>query len=93
MNTIASAEAAKWFRYLGERYPDKPIIDRDPNSFPRNVTLDEYAVARVQEDIGDTSQERTTAAVEGLLVRAYRALALGEDDRYAGFQAAGRKGL
>ena len=30
------AEAAKWFRYLGEKYPDKPIIDGDPNSFPRN---------------------------------------------------------
>ena len=45
------AEAAKWFRYLGEKYPDKPIIDGDPNSFPRNLTLDEYAVARVQADI------------------------------------------
>ena len=70
------AEAAKWLHYLGERYPDKPIIDRDPDSFPRNVTLDQYAVARVQEDIGETSEERTTAAVEGLLVQAYRALAL-----------------
>jgi hypothetical protein len=80
------AEAAKWFRYLGEKYPAKPIIDGDPNSFPQNVTLDQYAVARVQEDIGDTSQERTTAAVAGLLAQAYRALALGQDDRYAGFR-------
>ena len=40
----------------------------------------------MQEDIGDTSQERTTAAVGGLLGQAYRALALGEDDRYAGFR-------
>ena len=80
------ADAAKWFRYLGAQYPDKPIIDGDPNSFPRNVTLDEYAVACVQGDIGDTSQERTTAAVQGLLAQAYVALAIGQDDRYAGFR-------
>jgi len=80
------ADAAKWFRYLGEKYPEKPIIDGDPNSFPQNVTLDQYAVARVQEDIGDTSQERTTAAVAGLLRRAYYELAIGQDDRYAGFK-------
>ena len=80
------ADAAKWFRYLGEKYPDKIIIDGDPNSFPRNVTLDQYAVARVQEDIGDTSQERTTAAVQGLLARSYYELAIGQDDRYAGFK-------
>lgn len=80
------ADAAKWFRYLGEKYPEKPIIDGDPNSFPQNVTLDQYAVARVQEDIDDTSQDRTTAAVQGLLRRAYYELAIGQDDRYAGFK-------
>ncbi|MGD0207793.1 MAG: hypothetical protein ABSC89_09340 [Verrucomicrobiota bacterium] len=80
------ADAAKWFRYLGEKYPNKPIIDGDPESFPRNLTLDQYAIARVQEDIGDTSQERTTAAVQGLLVRSYYELAIGQDDRYAGFK-------
>jgi hypothetical protein len=80
------ADAAKWFRYLGEKYPDKPILDGDPNSFPRNLTLDGYAVARVQEEVGDTSQERTTAAVQGLLRRAYIELAIGQEDRYAGFK-------
>jgi hypothetical protein len=80
------AEAAKWFRYLGEKYPDSTLVYGDLNSFPRNLTLDEYAVARVQEDIGDTSPDRTTAAVQGLLARAYIALALGQDDRYAGYK-------
>ena len=80
------AEAAKWFRYLGGKYPDKPILDGDQNSFPQNVTLEQYAVARFQEDIGDTSQERTTAMVAGLLAQAYSALVLGQDDRYAGFR-------
>jgi hypothetical protein len=80
------ADAAKWFRYLGEKYPDKPIIDGDPKSFPRDVTLDQYAVACVQGDIGDTSQERTTAMIGGLLTQAYHALVMGQDDRYAGFK-------
>ena len=80
------AEAAKWFRYLGEKYPNKPIIDGEPNSFPRNVTLDEYAVACVQANVTDMSQDRMTAAVQGLLVRAYSELAIGQDDRYAGFK-------
>ncbi|HTY88768.1 MAG TPA: hypothetical protein VMB80_14970 [Candidatus Acidoferrum sp.] len=80
------AEAAKWFRYLGEKYPDKAILDHEPDSFPRNLTLDQYAMACVQSDIGETSQDRTTAAIAGLLTRAYQSLALGEDDRYAGFK-------
>ncbi len=80
------AEAAKWYRYLGKEFPDKTLLERDTNSFPRNLTLDEFAVGRVQEDLGDTSQERTTADVQGLLARAYVALALGQDDRYAGYK-------
>ncbi|MGA2788250.1 MAG: hypothetical protein ABSF60_12050 [Verrucomicrobiota bacterium] len=80
------AEAAKWFRYLGEKYPDKPILDGVPNSFPRNLTLDQYAVACVQANVKDTSQERTTAAIEGLLARAYYELAIGQDDRFAGLK-------
>ena len=75
-------EAQKWFQYLGEKYPDKPIIDNQPDSLPGNLTLDEYAVAVVQIDIGESSQDRVTAAVQGLLTRAYYALATGDDDRY-----------
>jgi len=75
-------EAAKWFKYLGDRYPDKIIIDGVPDSLPKNLTLDEYAVAVVQIDIGETSQERVTAAVQGLLTRAYYDLATEQDDRY-----------
>jgi hypothetical protein len=80
------AEAAKWYKLLGQKFPDKTILDGDPNSYPRNLTLDEYAVARVQEELGDTSQERTTGVVQGLLARAYYSLAIGQDDRYAGFK-------
>jgi hypothetical protein len=85
------AEAARWFKYLGDKYPDFALIDKQPDSFARNLTLDEYAVARVQEDIGDTSQERTTSGVLGLLKWAYYSLAIGQDDRAAGFQLLAQK--
>jgi hypothetical protein len=84
-------EAAKWYKLLGEKYPDKLILENDTNSYPRNLTLDEYAVARVQSELGDTSQERTTGVVEGLLVRSYYNLALGQDDRSIGFRLLARK--
>ena len=76
------SEAQKWFNYLRETYPNKPIIDGDPTSLPGNLTLDQYAVAVVQVDIGETSQEKVTAAIRGLLIQAYLALATGEEDRY-----------
>ena len=85
------AESARWFKYLGEKYPDQPIIEKQPDSLPKNVTLDEYAIAVVNIDIGETSQERVTSAVQGLLVHAYEDLAIGQDDRAAGFQLLARK--
>ena len=76
------AEAARWFKYLGDKFPDKAVIDGQPDSLPKNLTLDEYAVAVVQIDIGETSQERVTSAVQGLLTQSYFSLATGQDDRY-----------
>ena len=71
------AEAADWYRYLARKYPDNNTLNGNPNSRPSQLTFEQYAIARVQEDIGDTSQERTTAAVEGLLAQAYYELARG----------------
>ncbi len=85
------AEAAKWFKTLGEKYPNKTLLDGDTNSYPRNLTLDEFAVARVQDAVGDTSLERTTSVIEGLLARSYYDMAIGQDDRSAGFNLLARK--
>ncbi len=52
---------------LGDKYPDNTILENDTNSYPRNLTLDEYAVARVQSELGDTSQERITGVIQGLI--------------------------
>jgi hypothetical protein len=79
-------EAQQWFNYLGEKYPNKPIIENDPTSLPKTLTLDQYAVAVVQIDIGETSQERVTAAIQGLLTRSYYDFAIGEDDHAENLQ-------
>ena len=84
-------EAAKWFKYLCDNYPDKPIIENRGDSLPKNLTLDEYAVAVAQIDIGETSQQRVTSAVQGFLTHAYLDLAIGQDDRAAGFQLLAEK--
>ena len=86
------ADAAYWFKQLGTRYPDKIIIDGDTNSYPRNVTLEQYAVARVQEDVGDAkSHDRVKSAVEGLLVNYYTTLAIGDDEHAAGYYLLARR--
>ena len=84
-------EAAQWFKYLGEQYPDKPIIDDDNNSFPRNVTLDQYVLANIQVDITETSRDRVKTAIEGLQRRAYTEAALDHNDRYEGYSLLAQK--
>jgi hypothetical protein len=81
------AEAAQWFKYLSAKYPDKTLVNGDTNSIPKNMTLDQYAVARVQEDITDSGgHDRTEGVIEGLLVNSYRSMAAGEDGPAAGFR-------
>ena len=79
------AEAGQWYQYLGEKYPNKPLLD-NPNSLPRQLTLDEFAVASVQSDVNDTSHDRIKTSVEGLLATSYRNLALDQDDRATGLK-------
>jgi hypothetical protein len=80
------AEAAHWYKYLGETYPNKPLLDGDPASLPRRTTLRDYAVASVQEDINEGSPARVKSAVEGLLKHAYVNLAMGDDQYFAGYK-------
>jgi hypothetical protein len=84
-------QAQKWYEYVREHYPDKTIIQNQPDSFPKNVSLDEFCVSRVQEVATDTSQQDMTAAVEGLLISSYESLAIGDDDRYQGIGLLARK--
>ncbi len=38
------AEAAKWYKYLSTKFPNKMLIDGDTNSLPANLTLDQYVI-------------------------------------------------
>jgi hypothetical protein len=84
------ADSAKWYRYLSEKYPDKFLLDGNTNSFPRNLTLNEYAVERVKEVVGETSRDGVKAAIEGMLVRGYIDLVVGQPDRSAGYRLKAR---
>ena len=86
------ADAAQWFKYLSTRYPDKTLLDGQTNSLPANLTLDKYAVARVQGDVSDSGgHDRTRAIIEGLLVNSYRSMVLAEDSAAAGFKLLARQ--
>jgi len=86
------ADSAYWFKYISKQYPDKTMLDGKTNSFPRNLTLDTYVVARVAEDVSETSRDRVKAALEGLLINSYRSLTLiDEDERAAGFKLLARQ--
>ena len=81
------ADAAQWYKQLATKYPDKMLLDGKTNSLPANLTVDQYAVARVQGDVSDSGgHDRTEGIVEGLLVNSYRSMALGEDSPAAGFR-------
>ena len=84
-------EAAHWYKYLAQMYPDKPVIEGDGNPLPADMTLQDYALARVRSDLGDIPQDRTTAIIEGILVYAYTYWAVGQDDLYLGYSLLARK--
>ena len=79
-------EALKWYKYLGEKYPDKSLLMGRLDSIPSNLTLEEFAVGRIVEDVGETSRDRVKAAMEGQLARSYRQLVLGDKKRSAGLR-------
>lgn len=83
-------EAARWFKYVGEQYPDNGLIEGRPETVPSKITLDQYAFYRIQEDVGETSRDRIKSAIEGLLANSYLSLAIDEDDRAAGFKLLAR---
>jgi hypothetical protein len=85
------AEAAQWYKYLSEKYPDKTLLDNTPTSLPRNLTVDEYSMGRIQEEVDDTSHDKTRAVLEGLERTALLSLAVDEEDRYLGYEGMAHK--
>jgi hypothetical protein len=85
------ADATRWYNYLAKQYPDKTILDNDPTSIPSNLTVDDYAVRRIVEDVSETSRDRVKAAIEGMLVNSYSSVAIDEDERALGYKLLARK--
>ncbi len=84
-------EAAKWFKVLCQDYPTQNLMDGRPETVPGTVTLDQYVMARIQEDIGETSHDRVKAFIEGMLVSHYWSLAIDQDERAAGHKVMARQ--
>jgi hypothetical protein len=66
--------AQKWFAELRERYP-RAIPDP-------NMNLDDYALSRIQEDVGETDPNRVKTIIMGALQTAFMNQALGDEDSY-----------
>jgi hypothetical protein len=88
-------EAARWFEYLLKQYPDAVVEDERKPGKPTvrvaDLSLDDFAVARVTEVAGETSNTKTTEAVEGLLVRSYYNLATGQDEPALNYELMAKK--
>ena len=86
------ADAAKWYQYLGTHYPDKNVIENDPNSRPSQVTLHEFVMETMKIDIKETDQKKIQSVIEGLVTRAFENMAfLDEDDQAAGLRMLARQ--
>ena len=77
-------DAAKWFKYLCKTYPEKALIDGNPGSLPGRLNLDDYALARIQDEVNDMGKDKAEAIIEGMEMRAFESLALDEEDHYIG---------
>lgn len=71
------SEAQKWFTKLKTTYTNAIT--------PPELSLDEYAVMRVTEYAGETSRNKTTLMIEGLLQRSFFYQAVGEDEQAEGY--------
>lgn len=74
-------EAQQWFNYLRQKYGFGP-----QSGIPEDATLDSYAMSKIEEDINETSRDRVTQAIQGMLVRAFYSLAIGDEDQGIGLQ-------
>lgn len=69
-------EAAKWMKILQEKYPE--IVGP-------NVTVDDYAVSKTLEEVGETSQDKTSVVVGGLIIKYFASLIQDDDDAAMNF--------
>jgi hypothetical protein len=74
-------DAERWFKVVKQKYP---------KDYPEGMTLDDYALKRVGEDVGETDMNRTISNVMGALRQSYLNLVDGDEDAFNGHQALAR---
>ncbi len=86
-----TAEAAKWFKFMCEKYAGQPLLTGRPETMPGKVSLDDYCLDRVAEDAGETSMDRTKLLLEGMFVNFFNNLAMGVTDQAVNYELLARK--
>lgn len=76
------ADSAKYWKELKRMYPETV---EDWN------TYEEYSISRTTDLIMNEGRDKILATIEGLLVRSYTLLAIGEYDRSAGYERMAQK--
>lgn len=81
---------AVYFYFVHQRYREAnqwldTVKKLYPKDYPPEMTLEEYALRRVGEDVGETDMNKTISNIRGALVRSFVNLALGEEDQAQGY--------
>ena len=70
------ADAARWHKYLGDKYPGRYT---KPDQKVNDFVLERY------KELMDLGKDKIQSAIEGMFVRHFYELAIGEDDRAQGY--------
>jgi hypothetical protein len=81
---------AVYFYFVHQRYREAnqwldTVKKLYPKDYPADMTLEEYALRRVGEDVGETDMNKTISNIRGALVRSFINLALDEEDQAQGY--------
>jgi hypothetical protein len=76
------SEAAQWFKALRQKYPD---------AVPAELSLEEYSLQRITENLPQMTHDRAKAVLEGMIVQSLVSFALGENDRAQGLDRLARQ--
>lgn len=75
-------QADEWFKFLRKKYPQ---------AIPAKQNLDDFALSKVAEDVGETSHDRIQAILEGLIESSFMNLAVDEDDASVSYDRFARR--
>ncbi len=77
-------DARRWYAYLSQKYPNQPIIAGQADSFPGKMTMEDYTVARIDDEVKTLGQYKTRVVLSGLERQSLTSFAISDDDRGVG---------